>query len=264
MTAGLDIGGTRIKAGLVDGSGALVRSEAIPTPASLDDFRRTLPALLQRIGDGRQITGVGIACKGIIQPSDTLVKALPGTLDYLEGHKLCDFIADWQPVCADNDARAALAGELMFGAAKGRRDVVMLTLGTGVGGGIVENGRLLAGHTGAAGHLGHVVVDPEGSYCICGSRGCLETFFSSRAIESEAMAAVLRGCDTMLRHRFAADPLSLTCEAVFACAREGDMIARSICARAIRYLGGAIAGMMHALDPEIFILGGQIAAAGDM
>src|SRR5207248_3330625 len=124
MTAGLDIGGTRIKAGLVDASGVVTRSEAIPTPSSLESFRMGVAELLTRVTGGAPVRGVGIGCKGIIQPSDTLVKSLPGTVDYLEGHKLADFVDGRRPVCADNDARAALAGELIFGAAKGKRDVV--------------------------------------------------------------------------------------------------------------------------------------------
>jgi glucokinase len=264
MVAGLDIGGTRIKAGLVDEAGRLSQGAAIPTPPSLAAFREALPQLLERVTSGSPISGVGIACKGIIRPVDTMVESLPGTLDYLQGYRLSDFLEGRGPVRADNDARAALAGEMVFGAAKGKRDVVMLTLGTGVGGGIVKDGRLVFGHGGAAGHLGHVVVDPEGPWCICGSRGCLETFFSSRAIEFEAVNAIRRGCDSLLRTRFQDNPLAVTCEDVVACAREGDPIARSIFERAVMCLGAALAGIMHALDPEIVILGGQIAAAGEM
>lgn len=264
MVAGLDIGGTRLKAGLVDADGAVVRSEAIPTPATLDAFRGAVAQLLERVTAGQTVRGVGIGCKGIIRPADTVVETLPGTMDYLEGQTLADFVNGIRPVHADNDARAALAGEVMFGAAKGKRDVVMLTLGTGVGGGVVQNGQLLRGHAGVAGHLGHLIVDPDGPYCICGSRGCLETFFSSKAIESEAISAVRRGVDSLLRQRFQNDAAAITCADVFACAEQGDLIARSIRDRAMKYLGGAIAGLVHAFDPEVVILGGQIAAAGDV
>jgi glucokinase len=165
-------------------------------------------------------------------------------------------------VRADNDARAALAGEVAWGAARGRRNAVMLTLGTGVGGGILAGGRLLHGMRGVAGHLGHLTVDPDGPVCICGNRGCLETLFSARAIEGEATAAVLRGCHSRLTDLFAGDPRAVTCEAVFAAAADGDEVARAICDRAIKYLAGAIAGIFGAFDPEVVILGGQIAAAG--
>jgi glucokinase len=185
------------------------------------------------------------------------VDVLPGTLHFLEGQLLSEFAPGAPVVRADNDARAALAGEVAWGAARGRRNAVMLTLGTGVGGGILADGRLLRGSTGVAGHLGHLTVDPEGPLCICGNRGCLETIFSARAIEGEAIAAVLRGCHSSLT-----DPAAITCEAVFTAAAAGDELARLICDRAVKYLAGAIAGIFGALDPEVVIVGGQIAEAG--
>jgi glucokinase len=200
--------------------------------------------------------------QGIINSETTRVEVLPGTLHYLEGHLLSDLVGGSALVRADNDARAALAGEMAWGAARGRTNAVMLTLGTGVGGGILADGRLLRGSAGVAGHLGHLTVDPEGPVCICGNRGCLETVFSARAIEADAIAAVLRGCESSLTATFGADPRAITCEAVFAAASAGDDVARRICDRAIKYLAGAIAGIFGALDPEVVILGGQIAAAG--
>jgi glucokinase len=138
----------------------------------------------------------------------------------------------------------------------------MLTRCPGGGGGIHAHGRLLRGSTGVAGHLGHLTVDPEGPVCICGNHGCLETVFSARAIEADAIAAVLRGCYSSLTDKFASDPRAMTCEAVFAAAVAGDTVARTICDRAVKYLAGAIAGIFGALDPEVVILGGQIAEAG--
>src|SRR5436305_15170883 len=121
MVAGLDIGGTRVKAGLVDVSGAVVRSATIPTPPALGAFREAVAELLARITGGEPVTGIGIGCKGIIRPADTFVETLPGTMDYLEGLTLAEFVNGIRPVHADNDARAALAGELTFGAATGTR-----------------------------------------------------------------------------------------------------------------------------------------------
>jgi len=255
---GIDIGGTRLKAGLVDDAGAISCMTCSRTPATLAEFRREM----ERIVCMRSADGVGIGCKGIINSATTRVEVLPGTLHYLEGHLLADLASGAAVVRADNDARAALAGEVAWGAARGRRNAVMLTLGTGVGGGILADGRLLRGSAGVAGHLGHLTVDPEGPLCICGNRGCLETIFSARAIEGEAIAAVLRGVHSTLTAAFAADPRQITCELVFAAAAAGDNLARLICDRAIKYLAGAIAGMFGALDPEVVILGGQIAEAG--
>jgi glucokinase len=255
---GIDIGGTRLKAGLVDDAGQIACMTCTRTPSTLAGFREEM----ERIASERTVDGVGIGCKGIINSETTRVEVLPGTLHFLEGHLLSDFIVGLAPVRADNDARAALAGEVAWGAARGRRNAVMLTLGTGVGGGILAEGRLVRGSTGVAGHLGHLTVDPDGPVCICGNRGCLETVFSARAIEAEAISAVLRGCHSSLTDEFASDPRKITCEAVFAAAAAGDEIGSAICYRAVRYLAGAIAGIFGALDPEVVILGGQIAEAG--
>jgi glucokinase len=167
------------------------------------------------------------------------------------------------PVRADNDARVALAGELLWGAAHGCRNAVLLTLGTGVGGAAVVEGNLLRGSFGAGAHLGHLTVDPDGAVCICGNRGCLETVFSARAIEAEAISAVLRGCASKLRLQYHDRIQKLTCQAVFDLAAEGDELAVAIRDRAVKYLAGAIAGIIFAFDPELVLVGGQIADAGD-
>jgi glucokinase len=136
----------------------------------------------------------------------------------------------------------------------------MLTLGTGVGGAILADGKILRGAGGVAGHLGHITVLPDGPVCICGNRGCLETLFSARAIEAEAFAAIQLGVKTSLLDSNSRPP---NCDEVFECARQGDKIACLIVERAVTVLGGAIAGLVHAFDPEVVILGGQITRAGD-
>src|SRR5262249_50004404 len=113
-----------------------------------------------------------------------------------------------------------------------------------------------------AGHLGHVTVEIEGPRCSCGNRGCIEAIFSARAIEGEALAAIRRGCESELYERFARSPEAITCADVFRIAARGDSVARSIMERGVGALAAAMAGMAHALDPEIFILGGRIAGAG--
>ena len=263
---GFDIGGTNLKAGVLDASGQILRRETVPTPATLSQFRTAAAGLISRLAGDQKLSGAGFGCPGIVRPEDTLVDCLPGRMDYLEGSRLSDLVAPWLSpnavVAADNDARAALAGELAFGAARGRRNALMLTLGSGVGGAIVSGGVLLRGHAGVAGHIGHLTTNPDGPICLCGNQGCLETYFSARAIEVEALAAIQRGCESSLRTKFGTNPLSVTCADVFECAAEGDRIATAILERALRYLGGAIAGLLHVLDSEVVILGGQIAQAG--
>src|SRR5579871_4050085 len=265
VVLGIDIGGTQIKAGMVDEKGAILASRTISTPADLESF---VPSLHSAIGWLLEATtvpaGVGIGCKGIINPDSTQVEMLSGGLHYLQGQRLSELVGlplD-VPVFADNDARVALAGEMVWGAARGHQEIVMLTLGLGVGGAVLTNGQLLRGHHGIGGHLGHLTVDPEGPACACGNRGCLETVFSARAIEGEAWAAVHRGCASTLTRLFREQPQLATCRTIFQAAREGDEVAGSIVSRAIRKLGSAIASLLHVFDPELVIVGGPVADAG--
>lgn len=264
MTAlGVDIGGTRIKAGLVTHDGRIVKQLATDTPIDPDQFKRVLAAIVRELAPQEGgLAGVGIGCKGIIDYRTTRIEVLPGLLRPLEGTRLADLIPLNVPVRADNDAKVALAGELLWGAGRGRSHVVLLTLGTGVGGAVLAEGKFLRGVGGVAGHLGHYTLDPDGPVCICGNHGCLEAYFSADAIEAEAYRAVHSGCVSVLTERFRDHPERITCRDVFEAAAEGDGLARLIRDRAIRRLAAAIAGLLHVFDPEIVILGGQIVEAG--
>ena len=265
MLLGIDIGGAQIKAGMVDEKGAILASRTIPTPPDLDTFVPCLHDAIRWLLEATTVpAGVGVGCKGIINPDSTEVETLSGILHYLQGQRLSDLVGLPKdvPVFADNDARVALAGEMMWGAARGHTEVLMLTLGMGVGGAVVANGRLLRGHSGVAGHLGHLTVEPDGVLCVCGNRGCLETVFSARAIEAEAWSAVHRGCGSALTQLFREQPQLATCRTIFQAASEGDDLALTIISRATRKLGAALAGLLHVFDPELVILGGQVADAG--
>ncbi|BDC50432.1 glucokinase [Bryobacterales bacterium F-183] len=254
---GIDIGGTQIKAGLVSDEGTVLRAEKVPTPGTLEAFGAALRAVVERLLEGvGSVAGVGIGCKGVIHPTDTTVITSPGPIRYLDGTKLSSFFPDGTRVVADNDARVALAGEIVWGAAKGCTDALMLTLGTGVGGGILSDGKILRGATGIAGHLGHYTVERDGQLCICGNRGCVETIFSARSIESEAAAVLHRAAKTSM-------PAGATCREVFEHAKAGDAAAQMIIDGGVSKLAGAIAGMFLMFDPQVMIIGGQVAQAGD-
>lgn len=253
----VDIGGTQVKAARVTTDGQVLELRKISTPATLPAFRELAAQLTAELGCDAIAAGIG--CKGRIDEATTRIEALPGTMNYLEGHNLRDIFPLPVPIKADNDARVALRGELRWGALQGFSDAIMLTLGTGVGGGVITGGQLLRGASGLAGHLGHYTVDPAGATCICGNRGCLETIFSAKAIEAAAYSIVHRGVASSLLSQ-APQP---TCAEVFEAAQSGDPAAREIIDRAILALGGALAGLTYIFDPRIIVLGGQIAAAGD-
>lgn len=259
LAIGVDIGATAIKAALVGIQGDLLESFREPSPRSASALHDFVHSVLKCAKV--PVQGVGIGCKGIIDPGSSRVKSLPGDLNFLEGHQLSEIIAAGDiPICAENDARTALIAEVLWGAARGRRNVVMLTLGTGVGGAVLVNGAILTGAGGVAAHLGHVTVDPRGGLCICGNYGCLETYFSARAIESDYLAHVHRAAPTKLSVTGTGQPPDT--EAIFRAANEGDECARYVVDRALDYLCAALVSFLHTFDPEIFILGGNIAAAG--
>ena len=258
LAIGIDIGGTTIKASFVKSSGELLETFQESSPRTQSSLRDFVSSIFRRAP--HPVCGIGIGCRGIVDASSTRVQSSPGQLQFLEGHLLSDVVAADVPVCAENDARTALLAEVLWGAARGRRNVVMLTLGTGVGGAVLLDGSMLRGIAGAGGHLGHITVDPQGGLCICGNYGCLETIFSSRAIESAYWAHL---------HRAAATQLSMDhtgrlpdTEAIFRAAADGDKCAQYVVDRALEHLGFAIVSFLHIFDPEILILGGNIAAAG--
>ncbi|MGA7321876.1 MAG: ROK family protein [Candidatus Sulfotelmatobacter sp.] len=259
VAIGVDIGATTIKAALVGLRGDLLasfREDSPRTTSSLRDFvhsvrkRATVP-----------VVGIGIGCKGVIDAATTRVNRLPGDLNFLEGYVLRELAGvDGLPLCADNDARTALVGEVLWGAARGRRNVVLLTLGTGVGAAALVDGVIVRGASGAACHLGHVTLDIRGGLCICGNYGCLETCFSSRAIESAYFAHIHRASPARLSLDDAGGVPST--EAIFQAATEGDPSARRVLDLAFESLTAALVSFLHVFDPELLILGGNIAAAG--
>jgi glucokinase len=262
---GIDIGGSQIRAGMVDDTGAVAASRTVQTPGELDGFTSSLHEAIRWLIETTSLpAGVGVGCKGVVDPDSTVVQKLSGTLHYLQEQSISELVGLPQdvPVFADNDARAALAGEMMWGAARDLRDVLMLNLGNTVGGAVLIDGKLLRGNRGIAGMLGHVTVEPDGAICACGNRGCLQTVFSAQAIESEAWAAVHRGCDSILTTLFREQPQLATCRTVFGAVREGDRVACAVVDRAIRRLAAAMAGLMHVFDPEAVIVGGHVADAG--
>lgn len=259
LVVGVDIGATAIKAALVTQGGNLIESFREPSPRTPAILRDFVHSVLKRAQP--QVRGIGIGCRGVIDTATSRVNSLPGELNFLEGRLLADVIeAGDLPVLADNDARTALVAEVLWGAARGKRHVVMLTLGTGVGGAVLVDGAMLRGASGAAGHLGHMSLDPHGGLCICGNYGCVETRFSSRAIESDYLAHLHRAAPATLSSSQTGGPPST--QAIFRAATEGDESARCVIDRALKSLTATVVSVLHIFDPEVLIIGGNIAEAG--
>ncbi len=205
----VDVGGTKMEAGIVDGDGRILARTRTPTPVS-DDPEQLFGALARIVGDvldrsPRPPGRCGVGCGGPMESGGDTVSPLniPGWRRFPLRSRLSDLIG--LPVAVDNDAKALALGEGWRGAARGQRDYLAMVVSTGIGGGIVLDGRLLDGAGGNAGHIGHMVVEPDGRPCVCGGRGCLEAEVSGTAIAAvtgrpaaEADAATRRRCGTLV------------------------------------------------------------------
>jgi glucokinase len=258
IALGVDIGATFIKAAIVNTNGELLEQFQAPSPRSVD----ALSAFVQSAADVAKLplTGIGIGCKGIIDHTNSRVDRLPGDLHFLEGRYLSEVIGGRLPVSADNDARTALIAEVLWGAARGKRNIVLLTLGTGVGGAAMVDGVILHGATGIAGHFGHITVELNGGLCMCGNHGCLETLFSSRAIEADYFSHIHRAAPVRMSMSDGKPPST---EAIFKAASEGDESAQHVLDRALEFLAASVVSLLHIFDPELLIIGGNMAAAED-
>ena len=259
---GLDVGGTAIKwAVLTDGT--VADHGSVPTPR--DGAERVVAAMTQVADSVGAVDGVGVGVPGLYEPdgSTTLLPNVPGAwAGFPLGARLSDAIGT--PVSVCNDARAFTLAELRVGAGRGCRDIVAVTLGTGVGGGVTSGGRVHFGLRHRAGEIGHQVVDPQGMRCGCGARGCVETIASGPAIVAAAARAVWQGVESDLAQACSGDPAALTPELVADVARAGDTFAVDIMQRAGWALGAALANACTILAPERIVIGGGVSSALDV
>lgn len=267
-TVGVDFGGTNIKAGLVDRQGRVVRTEVLDAKrrgrpqAFVPALSRTVKGLARSVGvPTSRLRGVGIGAPGLIDVPRGVVHHLvnvPGWRNVPLARRLTERLGC--PCVVDNDVNLVALGEWSLGAGRGAHHLVCLTLGTGVGGGLVLGGRLYRGASGSAGEIGHMVVEPGGRRCACGSRGCLETLVGSAAIVRAARAALLQGARTLRRlTRQAHGPL--TPEVVYQAAASGDRAAQRIWSEVGCWLGVGIANLVNLLNPDRVVIGGGVAGA---
>jgi glucokinase len=215
------------------------------------------------------IDAIGISAAGFVTPNRKIVAFSPNIVEWVEyplADNISKLINNEVKVVVENDANCAGWAEYQFGAAKGKDDMIMLTLGTGLGGAIVSNGRLLRGHNGAAGELGHVRVVPHGQYCGCGLRGCWEQYVSGTAMMKHARSRVTIEPESaeLLLKLAEGDINNITGELVTEAAHLGDELSIEMIKNVGRWVGEGLAAMVSALDPEIIIIGGGMVGAGEL
>lgn len=270
MFIGIDLGGTNIAGGLVTESGEILKKLSVPTgrergsDAVIDDIYRVIEALLHENHTGETVRGIGIGIPGIADPhtGEVIVCVNLNWYNVPLKEKLSKHTH--LPIFIDNDATVAGVAEFQV-AQKGRyRDAVMLTLGTGVGGGILLDGKVVSGFHGIGSELGHTIIG-EGLYtCNCGRNGCLETFASSTAIIHYAKHLLETMPNaSLMRDAVHGDLSKISGEVIFDAAKAGDALANQVVDRLVKYLSIGIMNIISTIDPEIILLGGGISMAGD-
>jgi len=268
LAIGIDLGGTMIKFAVVNFNGAVVAESSVETraeqgpPQVMAQMKKGVRELLAQYPDYRSsLVGIGVGAAGMVDQSKGIVRFAPNFRGWKNVEVGPQLEAEFGlPVRADNDANVAALAEGRFGAGVGYSDFLLITLGTGVGGGLLLNGEIYVGSGGAAGEIGHLTVDIHGPRCNCGNYGCLERFVGANGITERARQKLTASTrDSLLRQKTD----SLTPKDIGLAAADGDELAKEVLRETGEILGTALASVLNLLNLPLIIIGGGIARAGD-
>lgn len=263
---GIDVGGTTVKIGIFGIDGRLMEKWEVPTRKEeggkyiLSDVAASVQEKLKALGIGMdEVEGAGIGVPGPVMPDGYVEVCVNlGWKDKNPQKELSQLLGI--PVLSGNDANVAALGEMWQGGGKGYKDIVMVTLGTGVGGGVILNEKIIAGRHGLGGEIGHIHVrDEEKEHCNCGGQGCLEQVASATGIAREARRMMAAGTEESAMRKFGD---AVTAKDVLDCAKAGDALANAVMETVSRYLGLVLAQVALTVDPEAFVIGGGVSKAG--
>lgn len=270
---GIDVGGTNLVAGCVSTDGArvegLLSEPTRPEEGAdgviariLDVARRSMAGLAAAV-PGARVDGVGIGAPGPLDTRRGIVLLTPnlGWVDMPLRDRVAKGLA--LPAALDNDANCAVLGEHWRGAAQGTRQALGVTIGTGIGGGLILDGRLYHGASDCAGEIGHTTIEMNGRRCACGNYGCLEAYASGPAIARRAIEAVETGAESSLAAVLRRGPAAVTAQMVYEAATAGDALAREVVQDTARFLGAGIANLVNVYNPEVVVVCGGVTQAGD-
>lgn len=268
--AGIDLGGTNIAAGILDenykiiGRGKIKTALPRPADAIADDMAKALEQALNDAGITLDdIDSVGIGAPGAIESSTGRI-TYSNNLDFWDVPmaEMMSQRLNGKKIYLENDANAAALGELMAGCGKGKRSIVAITLGTGVGGGVINDGRILSGTNGAGGELGHTVVIMDGEPCTCGRRGCFEAYASATALIRQTKAAMEKNRDSKM-WEIAGSIDSVNGLTAFDGMRAGDLTANKVVNDYVRYIACGLTNFVNVFQPEVLCIGGGVCNEGD-
>ncbi|MGB9774373.1 MAG: ROK family protein [Bacteroidota bacterium] len=267
LAIGIDLGGTTVKAGIVTARGNILQTKAVSTHAEdgpsvvIERIEKLISELLRE--QRNEVAGIGIGSPGVVTLDGGMVKYPPNLPGWTE-IPLGDILAKKfdMPVAVENDANAAAIAESRFGAGKGEPNFLFIIWGTGVGGGIIMDGKIYRGPSGGAGEIGHMTIDPDGPLCNCGNRGCVEAFVGQRYLSQRAIERIGKAKQQEKILDLVNGKLDKIEPAILSAAAEaGDILAREILIEAGVKLGIAIASALNLLDFRLVIIGGGISAA---
>jgi len=269
VAIGLDLGGTNIKGGVVDADGKVLAQGEVPTLAN--EGPDAIVGRMAKLAEEMRAkaptppVGVGVGSPGPLDPTTGMLyftPNMPGWDNYQLGAKLAEKLK--LKVVVDNDANVAALAEFRWGAGKGTKTMLLLTLGTGIGGGVIFDGALVNGPRVTAGEVGHIIINDKGPKCGCGNHGCLEAYCGTEGILARAKALLeLPGTVSILREMSGREYEKLTPALISQAAGKGDGVAISILKETGRLLGVGIASLVNLFAPEIVVLGGGVARAGE-
>jgi glucokinase len=265
LTIGVDVGGTKIAAGVVDREGRILDRRRVSTPDTAESLDKGIATVVAALCAEHPVAGVGVAAAGFVDEGRATVR-FAANLPWRD-HPLRDILSEHihAPIVVENDANAAAWAEYRFGAGQGVADVVVITVGTGIGAGIVIDGQLVRGAWGTAAEPGHMRLVPDGRPCGCGLRGCWEQYASGSALIRQARLMAEeepQATEAMLRPAGGVSE-GLTGQMISAAAAAGDPAARELLAEAGRRLGEGIATVAAILDPAVIVVGGGVSEAGE-
>ncbi len=267
LTVGVDVGGTKVAAGVVDEQGQVLARVRRATTAQVPGAAEAvITQVVHELGAAFPVEAVGVGAAGLVDETRSIVRFAPN-LGWREQPLRAQLEeATGLPVVVENDANAAAWAEYRFGAARGRDDVVMLTVGTGIGGALVLGGRLHRGRYGLAGEVGHLVLDKDGRHCGCGRRGCWEQYASGNALLRTARnrAAQDRERARILLSYGDGTPEGIAGPHVTAAAQAGDLVALETFEEVGYWLGRGMAELAAVLDPGSYVVGGGVSEAGEL
>ncbi|WP_017578615.1 ROK family glucokinase [Nocardiopsis valliformis] len=269
LTIGVDIGGTKVAAGVVTSGGrvlARLRTETPERSKSPSVVEDTIVAVVSELRQEYRVRAVGVGAAGFVDERRSRVLFAPHLSWREEPLRDALSVRLGLPVVVENDANASAWAEVRAGAARGVDDVVVVNLGTGIGGAIVLDGALHRGRYGLAGEFGHMTVVPGGHRCECGNRGCWEQYASGNALTREARELVASESPVaeVLRQAVGGDPELITGPLVSELARKGDRACRELLEDAGGWLGVGLANLAAAFDPELFVIGGGVSEVGEL